>query len=93
VAGSAGHVGMAIAKQESRRAVIESAGVPARRSVAGAACCYWKCGRGRRVRRIIGLLPGRQMAPGIAAIVQRGRQIVIIVDVAGCAGHIGVPLR
>ena len=36
----------------------------------------------RRVRRVIRLLPRRQMAPGIPAIIRLNRQIVIVVDVA-----------
>jgi hypothetical protein len=36
----------------------------------------------RRVRRIIRLLPGRQVAPGIPAVIRLNRQIVIVVDVA-----------
>ena len=39
---------------------------------------------------IIGLLPGRQVAAGIAAIRRRDLKIVIIIDMAGGAGHVGV---
>ena len=41
---------------------------------------------GCRVRRVIGLLPSRQVASGIAAVVRLDRQIVIVVDVAIRAG-------
>jgi len=36
-------------------------------------------------------LPGRQMALRISAIGRSNRQIVVVVDVAERAGHIGVP--
>lgn len=41
---------------------------------------------GRRVRRIISLLPGRQVALGIRTVVRLDRQIVVIVDVAVTTG-------
>ena len=59
-----------------------------RRLVASVAFSRRKGGTCRRVHRIIGLLPGRQMASGISAIGRSGRQIVIVVDVARGAGHI-----
>jgi hypothetical protein len=37
-------------------------------------------------------LPGRQMATRVAAVRRRDRQVVIIVDVAGSAGHVGVAI-
>jgi hypothetical protein len=40
----------------------------------------------RRVRRIVGLLPGRQVASGIPAVRRADLQIVIIVEVAVRAG-------
>jgi hypothetical protein len=46
----------------------------------------------RRVHRIIRLLPGSQMAARGPATVQRGRQIIIVIDVAGSAGHAGMPI-
>ena len=55
---------------------------PQRRAVAGGAIGRGKRSSRRRVRRIIGLLPGRQMAPGIPAIRRADLQIVIVVDVA-----------
>jgi len=38
------------------------------------------------VRRVIGLLPGRQVASGIPAVGRLDRQIVIVVDVTVRAG-------
>ena len=58
--------------------------------MAGAAIRCGKRRAGRRVRRIIGLLPLGQVTAGIAAIRWRGRQIVVVVDVARSARHIRV---
>lgn len=44
------------------------------------------------MRRIVGLLPGRQMASGIFAISGPDRQIVVVIDVARSAGYVGVPI-
>jgi hypothetical protein len=90
VAGSAGNVGVAVRQQETGGAVIERDIRPGRRIVAGGT---ERCRKGRpglRVRRIIGLLPGGQVATGVAAIVRPNLQVVIIVDVAGSAGNVGM---
>jgi len=42
---------------------------------------------GRRMHRIIGLLPGGQVACGVAAIGRRYVQGVVVVDMAVGAGH------
>ena len=39
------------------------------------------------MRWIIGLLPGGQVASGVAAVGRRGGQSVVVVDVAIRAGH------
>ena len=39
-----------------------------------------------RVRRVIGLLPGRQVASGISAVIRLNRQIVIVADMTVRAG-------
>ena len=39
------------------------------------------------MRRIIRLLPSRQMASGVAAVGRRNGQSVVVVDVAIRAGH------
>jgi hypothetical protein len=54
---------------------------------------YRKLRTRRGVHRIIRLLPGRQMATRVAATVQRGRQVIIVIDVAGGAGHRGMAIR
>jgi len=41
---------------------------------------------------IRGLLPGCQVASRVPAIVQRGRQIVIVVDMAEGTSHVGMAL-
>jgi hypothetical protein len=44
------------------------------------------------MRRIIRLLPGRQMASRVPAIGRRSRQVVVVIDVAGSARHVGMPI-
>ena len=44
------------------------------------------------MHRIVGLLPGRQVAARIAAIGGSNRQGIIIIDVAQVAGHIGMAI-
>ena len=41
---------------------------------------------------IVGLLPGGKVAAGVAAIRGRDGQIVVVVDVAGSAGNVGVAI-
>jgi len=53
---------------------------------------YRKLRTRRGVHRIIRLLPGRQMAAGVAAAVQRGRQVIIVINMAGSAGHAGMTI-
>ena len=88
MARSAGHVGVPIGQQETRRAVIEDRRGPGNRVVASRAVGHRKSRARRGVHRIIGLLPGGQMASRIPAVRRRGRQIVIVVEVAGGARHI-----
>ena len=68
------------------RAVIEDGSGPRDRVVARRAVgCRKRCSASR-VRRVIGLLPGRQVASGIPAVGRLDRQIVIVVDVTVRAG-------
>ena len=53
--------------------------------------CSKLCAR-RFVHRIICRLPGRQMAGRVAAILRPDRQVVVVVDVARCAGHVGMSI-
>ena len=72
------------------RAVIERRSRPANRRVAGGAVRCGKCGARRGMNRIIRLLPGCQMASRVTAVSRRNRQVVIVIDVARGAGHVGV---
>jgi len=55
--------------------------------VAGGAIRCREGSTGRRVRRIIGLLPSRQVATGIAAIRRLNAEVVVAADVALAAGR------
>ena len=78
---------MRIRQRKARRAVINGRGRPRGGVVARRTVGYRKYRGCCRVVRVSGLLPGRQMAPGISASIGRRRQIVIVVDVAGRAGN------
>ena len=82
-----------IRQREARRAVIKIGRRPGNGSMAGGAGGYGKHGGRCRVLWIRGLLPGRQMALRIAAVRGSNLQIVIVVDMAGGARNIGVPIR
>jgi len=84
------HVGSGQGK--AGNAVIEHRESPARCRMAGCTVCCGKSGSGGRVDRCVGLLPGRQMALRVPAIRRGDRQIVVVVDVAQIAGHVGVPI-
>jgi hypothetical protein len=93
VATGARHIGMAVGQGEASRGMVEDDIRPRGGVVAfGTICnrerrpCLW-------VRRALGLLPGRQMATGIAAIGRSDLQVVVVVDVATGARHIGVTGR
>ena len=63
---------------------------PTDRVVASRAVRSSKGRAGGRVRGIVGLLPVGQMALRIAAVGRSDRQIVIVVDMAERARHIGM---
>jgi hypothetical protein len=44
------------------------------------------------VHRIIGLLPGRQVAARVPATVQGRRQVIVVVDVTRSAGNAGMTI-
>jgi len=88
----ASNVGVPLREQESGGAMVECRRSPTRRVVAGRAV---RCSKGRasgRVRGIVGLPPGGQMALRIAAVGRSDRQIVIVVDMAERASHIGMAI-
>jgi len=72
--------------------VIKRCGSPAHSGMARRAICSGKCCARCGVHRIVGALPGRQMAAGISAVRRRDGQRVIIVDVAQSAGHVRVAI-
>jgi len=78
---------------ESRHTVVEGSSIPPFGSMAIGAVSDGKPRAGRRVGGVIGLLPGRQVALRVSAVRRRSRQVVVVVDMAGSAGDIGVPVR
>src|ERR1700730_5714927 len=95
VAGSAGrrrgrHV--RADKSEAGDAVIERSRAPSHGGVALGAVGGRKSGAGGGVHGSGGLLPLGEMAAGVAAIGRLDLQVVIVVDVAGSAGNVGVPV-
>jgi len=92
VAQIAGHVRMSAGQQETGRAVVKRCRRPTDRRMARRAVCSRKSRASRRMDRIIGLLPGAQMASGISAIGRRDRQIIVIVYMTKGAGHVRVAI-
>src|SRR3984893_13181920 len=95
VAGSAGrrrgrHV--RADKSEAGDAVIERSRAPSHGGVALGAVGGRKSGAGGGGHGSGGLLPLGEMAAGVAAIGRLDLQVVIVVDVAGSAGNVGVPV-
>lgn len=93
VAERASHVGVPVGEQETGRAVIENCGGPTDRVVAGGAVRGGERRAGGGMHGIVGGLPGAQVAAGVAAVGRADRQIVIVVDMAGGAGNVRVPIR
>lgn len=84
---------MSVRQQESCGSVVKICGVPALGGMAIRAVYQRKCRPGRRMHRIICLLPGRQMALGIAAVRRRNCQVVIVVDMARSTRDIRMAIR
>lgn len=82
---------MRAGQHEAGCTVIKDSCCPTCRVVAGRAVRRGECGSRSGVDGIVRLLPRRQMALRISATRWRDRQIVIVIDVAGRAGHVGVP--
>ena len=83
---------MPIGEQESGGAMVKHCRRPTDRVVAGRAVRRCKGRAGGRMYGIVGLLPGVQMALRVSAIGRRNRQIVVVVDMALGASHIGVSI-
>lgn len=81
---------MAIGEQEAGGAVIECGSVPVCGGMASGAFgereSVWRA----CVRRVVGLLPGGEVAARVAAVGGRDLKVVIVVDVARETGHVGV---
>jgi hypothetical protein len=88
----AGSCGVRAREREAGDAVIERCRIPADGGMAASAIGGGKCWPGGRVDRIVGLLPCGEVAPGIAAIIGSNLEVVIIVNVATGAGHVGVAI-
>ena len=84
---------MPVRQQKPSRGVIEICGVPALGGMAIRTVYQPECRPGRRMHRIICLLPGRQMALGIAAVRRRNCQVVIVVDMARSTRDIRMAIR
>ena len=72
------------------RAMVEGRCIPTHRRVTHRAIRCRESRPGGGMHRIVRLLPGGQMALGIPAIGGSNRQSVVVVDVAGGAGHVGM---
>jgi hypothetical protein len=75
---------------KSRHTMVKGSCIPPLSGMTTGAICDCKRRAGRGMGRIIGLLPGRKVASRIPAIRRRNRQIVVVVDMAGRAGNIGM---
>jgi len=75
-----------------RGAVVKTCRRPTYRRMATRAVRCRKLRTRRGMYRVGRLLPGRQMAARIPAAVQSGCQVVIVIDVAGSAGRVGMPI-
>jgi len=84
--------GMRARQRKSRDAVIERRRVPSRRCVALRTIPCGKCLPRGRVRRIIRLLPCRQVALRVTAIGRLNRQIIVTVHMARTAWGVCVPI-
>ena len=91
VALRASNSGVAVGQRKPCAGVIEGRGIPTRCVMAVAAARQREGLRGIGVRRIVGLLPGAEVAAGVAAVrVGNALEIVIVVDMALRAGQRGV---
>ena len=88
MAGSAGHVRVPIGQRETGGTVIENSRRPTDRVMASGTIGRRKHGARGGVRRIIGLVVLRH----VAILASPRSQVVVVVDVAGSAGHVCVPI-
>jgi len=81
-------IGVTVGQRESGGAVIENRRVPRRWSMAVRTIRRCENRSCARVRRIIRLLPSRQMAARVAAVCSGDLQMVVVADVALLAGDV-----
>jgi len=93
MARSTGNVGVPVCQRETRERVVEVRRIPTFGGVAVGAISRREDGAGCGVNRVVGLLPGREVATGIAAVGRSNLQVVIVVDVAGGAGNASMTIR
>ena len=86
----AGDRGVRVREWKTRDAVVECHAGPRRCVVTLRTICWGKARASFRVRRVIGLLPSRQMATRVPAVVRLNLQVIVVVDVALLAGNIRV---
>lgn len=93
VARNAGNVGVPVRERETGKGVIEICSVPTLCRVTVGAVGRRKNRSRSGVNGIIGLLPSAQVTAGVTAIGGRNLQVVIVIDVAGSAGNVGMTVR
>ena len=92
VARCARHIGMPIGQHKPGRAVVERCRRPTDRRMARRAIGKSKSRPGRWMHRVRGLLPRRQMASRVSAIGRRNHQVIVVINMAGSARHVGMPI-
>jgi len=90
MAAGARNSGVAVRERETGGAVIENYICPGRGVVALRTIRGGERGTRLRVRRIVGLLPGGEVATGITAIRGGNLEIVVVVNMAAGARNVGV---
>lgn len=73
--------------------MVERSRIPANGRMAICAVAQRECRTRSRVHRIVGLLPGRCVAPRGTASCRCNLQIVIVINVAGSAGYVRMSIR
>jgi len=82
---------VAVGEREARGAVIKNYVGPGRRVVAVRAIRDAEGRASAWVRRVVSLLPGGEVAAGVAAVSCRDLEMIVVADVALLARHVGVP--
>jgi hypothetical protein len=93
VAGGTGKIRVTVGQKKAGKRVVKTGGVPANCCVAIRAVCHREHGSRTGMNRVVRLLPGGEVASGVAAIGGRNLQVVVVVDVARLAWHVGMAVR